>query len=515
MGSIKGVNVDSKMNSLEKVSEKIVNDTTNSIKNNVEEMDLDLFDVDSEQLAAMAMIGGKKIYGYKDYKEEKYVELKRKKKIEDIDKFESITHLTLNNCDLKESSDLGLIPDSIEKISFTNCDIGDYSYLNDKKNLETITIEMTDNGIDLDQIDNKHIRTVTLYGINGEIEGNLSNLTYLTSVEISYTNIDNLNIIAGNRNLKSVTLEHNLLSDVSDLYGLDLEKLDIEGNSVNHFDITKFPNLKTLRIKDNYNLYTQELLDYCRIHDIDIDIDQEDVDEINQVRDIIKSLDLDGKTDLEKESIIYSYVIKNMKYKLKTVKGSNEEPIKTALEGTGVCVAYAAFFKALCNCAGINAYKSSGYGKGLIFGGPHAWNVVEIEGQYYLCDPTWSDQVREGIDDRRIIYAVKQLWHKIFHNDGLDADDGYYNVSGKKAKKFIKHHREGTGFLFEGKLRKDDLYQNEKALDVVSVDTSTAEGQSVGINTAMASVLPRESGIKVFSKDLVDKLIDSIRADEN
>ena len=71
MGSIKGVNVDSNMTSLEKVSEKVVNDTTNSIKNNVEVMDLDLFELDTSKAASMAMIGGKKIYGYKDYKEEK------------------------------------------------------------------------------------------------------------------------------------------------------------------------------------------------------------------------------------------------------------------------------------------------------------------------------------------------------------------------------------------------------------------------------------------------------------
>ena len=81
MGSIKGVNVNSKMGNLENVAEKVVNNTTNSIKNNVDVMDLDLFELDTSKAASMAMIGGKRIYGYKDYETEEYVDLKKKKKL--------------------------------------------------------------------------------------------------------------------------------------------------------------------------------------------------------------------------------------------------------------------------------------------------------------------------------------------------------------------------------------------------------------------------------------------------
>ena len=518
MGSIKGVNVDSKMTSLEKVSEKVVNDTTNSIKKNVEVMDLDLFELDTSKAASMSMIGGNKFYGHKDFDTLEELELKKKKKLDDIDKFENLKALDLDNCDLKESSDLGLIPDSIENISFINCDIDDYSYLNDKNNLETITIEMNDCGIDLDQFSNSNVRTFTLIGVNGDVEGNLWDMKYLTDVEISYTNIDNVDAIAGNRNLKRVTLEYNLLSDISDLYGLDLEYLDIEGNSVNNLDITRFPYLKQIRVKGNYNLYTQELLDYCRMHDISIDIDQNDVNEINQVRDIIKSLDLDNKTDIEKERIIYDYVIKNMEYDEDITIESNEEPIKTALNGKGVCAAYAAFFKALCNCAGINAYNSTGIGdKGLFDpGGMHAWNIVEIDGQYYLCDPTWSDGIRDGmIADDNVFYKIKKLFHNLFSDDDLPLDDQYYNVYGKKAKKFIKKHKESTGLMRYGKTKRDVLDRDEKALNVVEVDTSTADGQTIAIDTAMASAVPGFSGIKSISNTLVNKIIDSFSGNEN
>jgi len=515
MGSIKGINIDSKMNKLDNVSENIVNKTSETIKNNVEEMDFDLFELDTSKAASMAMIGGKKIYGYRDYETEEYVDLKKEKNLDDIDKFVSMKSLDLDNCDLENSSDLKRIPNSVEKISFIFCDIDDYTYLNDLENLERLSIEIADQGINLDQFENKNVTKFVLHGAKGEVEGTLSGMPSLEDVEISYTNLENLDFLKRNPNVKYLNISHNLLSDVSDLYGEDLVSLNIEGNSVNHLDITKFPNLKSLYIAGNYNLYTQKMLDYCKAHDIDIDIEQKDVDEVNELRKIVKELDLDGKTDLEKESIIYSYVIDNMKYRLRKVIGSNEEPIKTALEGKGVCVAYAAFFKALCNVADINAYESFGYGKGLIFGGPHAWNIIEIDGQYYLCDPTWSDQVRDSLlDDRALVYKIKKIWHKIFSDDGLEPDDSYYNVTGKKAEKFMKKHREGTGYMGEGKLRQDHLYQNEKALNIVSIDTSTEEGKKFAIETVWASIVSKLSGIKEFSVELVNKIKDSLSEEE-
>ena len=57
--------------------------------------------------------------------------------------------------------------------------------------------------------------------------------------------------------------------------------------------------------------------------------------------------------------------------------------------------------------------------------------------------------------------------------------------------------------------------RNEKSLNVISVDTSTADGQTVAIDTAMASAVPGFSGIKSISNTLVNKIIDSFSGDEN
>ncbi len=57
------------------------------------------------------------------------------------------------------------------------------------------------------------------------------------------------------------------------------------------------------------------------------------------------------------------------------------------LRGTGVCDSYARLYCLLCRAAGLNAY--------VIYGdtwqGYHAWDAVQINGEWYYADPTWDD----------------------------------------------------------------------------------------------------------------------------
>ena len=98
-------------------------------------------------------------------------------------------------------------------------------------------------------------------------------------------------------------------------------------------------------------------------------------------------------------------------------------------------------------------------------------------------------------------YRIKRFWYEHFKKEDLPPDDKFSNVYGKDAKKFIKKHRENPW----GE-RKDVMYRDDKALDIVSVDTSEVDGQNVAIDTAIASTNPRVSGIKKISSELVEKL---------
>ena len=126
----------------------------------------------------------------------------------------------------------------------------------------------------------------------------------------------------------------------------------------------------------------------------------------------------------------------------------------------------------MCNCAGLHTYDSGGFARQYVGWDGHEWNIVEIEGQYYLCDPTWSDTIRSWT----LTYRIRKIWDKIFSNDDdILPSDKFYNVSGKKVKKFQRHHRENTNLLRHGKSKKDMLSRDDKAFKVVNVDTSVAE----------------------------------------
>ena len=51
----------------------------------------------------------------------------------------------------------------------------------------------------------------------------------------------------------------------------------------------------------------------------------------------------------------------------------------------GVCFEYALTYQALCYVLGLDCYIVSGDA-----GGPHAWNIVQVDGQWYQADATWD-----------------------------------------------------------------------------------------------------------------------------
>lgn len=487
----------------------ILNNSNNKISNSLIDLDSSSYDVESVTLSANIFGFSNENYGYKNPEKEEEITLKNQKSLSDISNFTNLKKLILENCDLY---DLGLIPDSIEEIHLSCCEIRDYRGLKDKEKLTKIVLEGIENGIVLDNLKNENVTWLTINGVDRYLLGTLSVLPNLEYLKINYTSLDNLDCLKDNKKIKKLIIPNNLLTDVSILYGSEIETLDISNNSINEIDLSQFPNLNTIFVTGNYALYTQEFLNYCDEHNIHTDITQEDIDNIISIKKIIDSLDLDGKTDLEKESIIYEYVLNHMEYDDKTTEESNYNPITTALTGKGVCYAYAEFFKALCNAAGINVYTITGLGKQNFFiKGSHAWNLVEIDGQYYLCDPTWSDAIRNDISG----YSIKHIISGLFGQE-LDSNEGdnYFNVYGKDTEEFIKHHYEWV----EGHDDYNADYGNKedrayiiakKDVQSNSVDTSTSEGQENAINTAIASVIPLESGVRKFSNEVAKKIINN------
>lgn len=212
-------------------------------------------------------------------------------------------------------------------------------------------------------------------------------------------NHSNLEIVDGmtlNDNIWLLDLSDNLLTNIDNIQNTEnIKYLFISNNSIDHLDLSKFPNLYGITISGNYELYTQEILDYCIEHDITIDINQKEIDNVNTLREYLEGMQLDGLSDLEKERTIYKFVMDHLEYDMKAYKTNdtekaieyNKHALEHAIDGKGVCANYAAMFDAMCDISGIDAYTITG----TMTGGAHAWNLIEIDGQYMLCDATNSD----------------------------------------------------------------------------------------------------------------------------
>ncbi len=249
----------------------------------------------------------------------------------------------------------------------------------------------------------------------------------ITGFYVEGSNLTDVSEIANYQILESIILSDCLVTDVSALESLpNLKTLNISGNSVQSLNIQNFKSLEKLSIDGNYALFTEDIINYCEENNIDIDITIDDVRNMDKVREMVSSLDLEGKSDIEKAEAIYKYVINHMDYDEKALKDSNlsyeynANGLEHSVSGLGVCSNYAVLVDSMCEVAGINAFQIAG----MSHGDGHAWNLIEIDGQYMLCDATW--------DDNDLPFGLLQ--------------ESHFNKSGEDAVKFNKDHREARGF---------------------------------------------------------------------
>ena len=233
---------------------------------------------------------------------------------------------------------------------------------------------------------------------------------------ITYSNLEVLDGIVLPEGITDLDLRSNLLHDISGIKNTDkIERLDIENNSIDSIDLSKYPSLENLCIEGNYNLYTEDLVKYCESKNIFLDISMNDVNNVEVIKGYLNQLDIADKSDLEKERIIYKFVLDHMKYDKKALKDDdlvykyNDEVLESAISGKGVCINYCALFNVMCELSGINSFEVDGYLKSTFSGGPHAWNMVEIDGQYLFCDPTNSDNY-----SGYFFYNIDELFGKNF-----------------------------------------------------------------------------------------------------
>ena len=94
--------------------------------------------------------------------------------------------------------------------------------------------------------------------------------------------------------------------------------------------------------------------------------------------------------ELVKERLIYAKILRNSYYNTSAqwngVNEDNWNAYGILCNGYGVCESYSEAFQVICHAVGIECTGVTGDA-----GGPHKWNAVKIDGEWYQCDITFDD----------------------------------------------------------------------------------------------------------------------------
>ncbi|MCR5557060.1 MAG: hypothetical protein K6F75_05820 [Butyrivibrio sp.] len=95
------------------------------------------------------------------------------------------------------------------------------------------------------------------------------------------------------------------------------------------------------------------------------------------------------ETNADKEQFIHDYLTNKLTYNENNLDQSAYSAI---VNSETVCAGYSKAFQYLMQQVGIPTYFCVGWGGGLVSGGMHAWNIVNMDKKYANVDVTWDDR---------------------------------------------------------------------------------------------------------------------------
>lgn len=143
----------------------------------------------------------------------------------------------------------------------------------------------------------------------------------------------------------------------------------------------------------------------------------------NNAKDVLRDIISDEMSDYEKALSIFDYIALNTVYDMDTYKNKSTDeynPLQFMcyyLEGVlysssklSVCDGYSKAYALLCNMEGINCVRVMG----TTSGGGHAWNKVEIDGNWYMVDITWTEISSYGVYNMEYVKLDETVAHLYF-----------------------------------------------------------------------------------------------------
>jgi len=320
--------------------------------------------------------------------------------ISNIDGIQYMENLEYIYLEKNNISDISFLSDlhKLKLISFSNNKVADLSNISALTNLEVIYMHTN------------LLRDLTSLGLLTNLEelylgGNyikdiepLSNLLNLESLFLGDNQITNLTPLEPLTNLKSIDLYANSVLDITSLKKLEnLEEVYIE-----HYDKESYLN------DELYNKYENMM---------------------EKAKEIVAKVIKPHMSDLEKEIALHDYLILNTEYDyqnylLNTVSEESHHPYGVLVNKVAVCDGFARSMQILLNMVGIESEFVHGDSDNENGWYGHAWNIVNIDGEYFHVDITFDNIDKESgksendsishtyfnISDRQI--SFDHLWEK-------------------------------------------------------------------------------------------------------
>ena len=158
-------------------------------------------------------------------------------------------------------------------------------------------------------------------------------------------------------------------------------------------------------------------------------------------------------TDFEKELALHDALVDlgeydQAVYDRDTPQGrpDNTNPYGMLVEGYGICLGYATSFQLLMDLAGVECITV--VGAAFNSSSDHAWNLVELEGEWYAVDPTWDDPI--GAEELPPTMA-NQVRYEYFNvtSDYLRETDHQWDYQSVPEAEGTRFSWSGTGVLPE------------------------------------------------------------------
>lgn len=171
--------------------------------------------------------------------------------------------------------------------------------------------------------------------------------------------------------------------------------------------------------------------------------------------------------DYEKAKLAHHLIVNSVEYDIESYdKGDSIDSRSDAFtnsvygaltDGKALCGGYAKAFSLLMHRMGIECE----YVTGKANDGPHAWNVIRLEGEYYHVDLTWDDS--DGENDNVLYNYFCVTDEDISKTHTIDKEYRYIKANGEKYNYFVY----------------ESLYFDEYDFDAINTKSAERAGESV------------------------------------